>query len=123
MQRFVALALLSVVVLVPGIGWAGSKDGPRRWTKVIPKNADLVYKIVFVASSDQAKMAAEFAIIGDGNTDVDIEVCDAAGKLVAKDDGFSDLGLARWRPSVTQEYTIRVKNLGSEDNTCVMGHN
>ena len=62
-------------------------------------------------------------MIGDGNTDVDIEVYDAAGRLVTKDDGFSDLGLVRWRPASTQEFTIRVKNLGSEDNTCVMGHN
>ena len=123
MQRLVATLLLGVVLLIPEIGLAGSKDGPRRWTKVVPKNADVVYKIVFIASNEQTKMAAEFAIIGDGNTDVDIEVFDSTGKLVAKDDGFTDLGLARWRPTATQEYTIRVKNLGSEDNTCVMGHN
>ena len=123
MQRIFTLLLVAAVTIVPEVGLAGSKDGPRRWTKVVPKNSDLVYKIVFVAGNEPSKMSAEFAIIGDGNTDVDIEVYDAAGKLVAKDDGFTDLGLARWRPTSTQEFTIRVKNLGSEDNTCVMGHN
>jgi hypothetical protein len=123
MQRIALLLLVAVVALVPKVGLAGSKDGPRRWTKVVPKNSDLVYKIVYVQSNEPSKAAAEFAVIGDGNTDVDIEVYDAAGKLVSKDDGFTDLGLVRWRPASTQEFTIRVKNLGSEDNTCVMGHN
>ena len=123
MPRLALFVLLALVAILPNVGTAGSKDGPRRWTKVVPKNSDLVYKIVFVATNEPSKAAAEFAIIGDGNTDVDIEVFDAAGKLVAKDDGFTDLGLARWRPASTQEFTIRVKNLGSEDNTCVMGHN
>ena len=126
MQRFAPLllvALFALVAIVPEIGMAGSKDGPRRWTKVVPKNSDLVYKIVYVQSNEPSKADAEFAVIGDGNTDVDIEVFDAAGKQVAKDQGFTDLALVRWRPASTQEYTIRVKNLGGEDNTCLMGHN
>ena len=123
-MRRIALLLLAVVIaVVPQVGLAGSKDGPRRWTKVVPKNSDLVYKIVYVQSNEPSKTDAEFAVIGDGNTDVDIEVFDAAGKLVTKDNGYTDLGLVRWRPASTQEYTIRVKNLGSEDNTCLMGHN
>ncbi|MCI0641752.1 MAG: C13 family peptidase [Gemmataceae bacterium] len=65
----------------------------------------------------------EFALIGDGSTDVDIEVYDAQGQLVAKDDKFTDLALVRWVPKSTQEFTIKVRNLGGEDNTCHMGHN
>ena len=68
-------------------------------------------------------MKAEFAVIGDGGTDVDIFVFDADGKEVAKDDNFTDLALVRWVPTKTQEYTIKVRNLGNADNTCTMGHN
>ncbi len=102
---------------------ADSKDGARRWTKTLKKSSEVVYKIVYLAEKSQTRQFAEFAVIGDGGTDVDIEVYDASGKLVAKDDKFTDLALVRWVPTMTQEYTIKVKNLGSEDNTCTMGHN
>ena len=104
-------------------GQAESKDGPRRWTKTVKKSSEIVYKIVYLAEKNPTRQFAEFAIIGDGGTDVDIEVYDASGKLVAKDDRFTDLALVRWVPTMTQEYTIKVKNLGSEDNVCTMGHN
>ena len=112
----------ATALLVAAQGQADSKDGPRRWTKTIKKSSEIVYKIVYLAEK-QTRQFAEFAVIGDGSTDVDIEVYDAAGKLVAKDDHFTDLALVRWVPTKTQEYTIKVKNLGSEDNVCTMGHN
>ncbi len=96
---------------------AGSGD-PKRWTRKIPKNSDVIYKIKFFANQD-----AEFAVIGDGGTDVDILVYDEAGKLVAKDDALTDLALVRWKPGKTQTFTIKVSNLHAEENTCVMGHN
>ncbi len=102
---------------------AGSKDGPRRWTKVLKKSSEVVYKIEFVASQNPALKAAEFALIGDGGTDVDIEVYDANGKMVASDLNLTDIALVRWAPNQTQVYTIRVKNLGTEDNTCQFAHN
>jgi hypothetical protein len=104
-------------------GQADSKDGPRRWTKTVKKSSEIVYKIVYLAEKNPTRQYAEFAVIGDGGTDVDIEVYDATGKLVAKDDKFTDLALVRWVPTMTQEYTIKVKNLGSDDNVCTMGHN
>ncbi len=113
----------AAMLLVVSHGQADSKDGPRRWTKTVKKSSEIVYKIVYLAEKTPTRQFAEFAVIGDGSTDVDIEVFDAAGKLVAKDDRFSDLALVRWVPTTTQEYTIKVKNLGSDDNVCTMGHN
>jgi hypothetical protein len=115
--------ILAAVLTLASFGQADSKDGPRRWTKTIKKSSEIVYKIVYLADKNPTRQYAEFAIIGDGGTDVDIEVYDAAGKLVAKDDKFTDLALVRWVPTMTQEYTIKVKNLGSDDNVCTMGHN
>ncbi len=111
------------LLLVGQSGQANSKDGPRRWTRTIKKNSEVIYKIVFLAEKQQARRLAEFCVIGDGSTDVDVFVYDASGKQVVSDTGYSDLGMVRWAPNVTQEYTIKVKNLGNEDNTCVIGHN
>ena len=118
-----AAASLTILLCLTGSGTADSKDGARRWTKVVKKNSEIVYKIVFIADKNPQRGIAEFAIIGDGSTDVDIEVYDPKGAVVAKDDKFTDLALVRWVPMQTQEYTIKIINLGSEDNTCLMGHN
>lgn len=118
-----SIAALGIVLAAAAGSSADSKDGPRRWTRVLKKNSEVVYKIVFVADKNSQKGIAEFAVIGDGSTDVDIEVVDSKGNPVARDDRFTDLALVRWVPSSTQEFTIKVINLGSEDNTCMMGHN
>jgi len=115
----VVVVLLGMTAYTP----ANSKDGARRWTKTLKRGSEVIYKIVFQSERNVQRQQAEFAVIGDGSTDVDIEVYDAQGNMVAKDTFYSDLALCRWAPQSTQEYTIKVKNLGSEDNVCVMGHN
>jgi hypothetical protein len=126
MCRWLAgMALIVAVALVcVDPGQANSKDGPRRWKRAVKGNSEVVYKIVFKAEpSSPARKFAEFAILGDGSTDVDIFVEDASGKRVTSDEGYTDMGMVRWIPAKTQEYTIRVKNLGNEDNVVQMGHN
>lgn len=118
-----SIIVLTVVILVLPFAEANSKDGPRRWTRTLKKGSEVVYKVVFAAEKAQQRQYAEFAVIGDGGTDVDIEVYDAQGNIVAKDDKFTDLALVRWIPTMTQEYTIKVRNLGDQENNCHMGHN
>ena len=112
------LIVLTVALVACEFGQAGALEGPRRWTRKLEKNADVTYKIKF-----QAKSPAEFCIMGDGSTDVDIFVYDEKGKLIAADTGFSDLGFVRWVPQVTQTYTIKVSNLEAAENVVGMGHN
>jgi hypothetical protein len=109
----------SLLLVSTSLSSATSKDGPRRWTKVLKKKTTVEYKIAYVAGKDPA----EFAVIGDGGTDVDIYVTDSKGNAVAKDTNNSDLALVRWPVTFSQTYTIRVVNLGDEDNECLMGHN
>ncbi|MBI3409313.1 MAG: hypothetical protein HY040_13285 [Planctomycetes bacterium] len=124
MKRLLSgVCFLAISILLAPALEANSKDGPRRWTKTVKKGSEIVYKIVFLAEKVPQRKYAEFAVIGDGSTDVDIEVYDAKGNLVTKDDKFTDLALVRWVPEITQEYTIKVRNLGDDDNTCHMGHN
>jgi len=123
MRWAAVISLLAAMLAWTDMGQANSKDGPRRWKRTIKGNSEVIYKIVFKAEKEEPRKHAEFAIIGDGSTDVDVFVFDAAGKRITSDEGYSDLGLVRWIPTKTQEYTIRVKNLGSEDNVVLMGHN
>jgi hypothetical protein len=125
MWKWLACAafVVAVALLSAGAGEANSKDGPRRWKRTVKGNSEVVYKVIFKAEPSPARKFAEFLILGDGSTDVDIFVEDAAGKRVTSDEGYSDMGLVRWIPTKTQEYTIRVKNLGGEDNVVQMGHN
>jgi hypothetical protein len=124
MRTFSLLVMATVALSAfDQLGHANSKDGPRRWTRTIKKRSEVIYKVVFVADKDPGRRQAEFAVIGDGSTDVDIFVYDSTGKQITSDENFTDLALVRWIPEKTQEYTIKVKNLGNEDNTCTMGHN
>src|SRR5262249_12217593 len=68
-MKYVAAAALAAatVLLLAHAGWADSKEGPRRWTRVVKKQSEVVYKVVFVAEAkDPNKKYAEFAVIGDG---------------------------------------------------------
>jgi hypothetical protein len=49
---------------------------------------------------------------GDGDTDLDLFVYNAAGTLVASDTDLTDLCLGRWFSATTQTYTVVVKNYG-----------
>jgi hypothetical protein len=124
-MKLVPYLLTSALVLLVTTteGGANSKDGPRRWTRTLKGNSEVVYKIEFLKEDQPQRRLAEFAVIGDGSTDVDVFVYDEAGKEVARDDKFSDLALVRWLPTHAQRYTIKVKNLGADDNVCTMGHN
>lgn len=111
--------IVTLATLLIALSDAGAGSGePKRWKRKVPKNSDVVYKIKFFANQD-----AEFAVIGEGNTDVDIHVLDDAGNVVVKDIALTDLALVRWQPDRTQIFTIIVRNLNNEDNECQMGHN
>lgn len=120
MKQTLLVCGVSAVLAVLGAQavWAGAAGGAKRWSAKVDAKAEVVYKITF-----RMKETAEFAIIGDGDTDVDVFVYDSANKLVAQDIGLSDLGLVRWTPDKTQEYRIVVRNLGTVFNRVHMGHN
>jgi hypothetical protein len=118
----IALATLLALTLLTELGGgtvsAGASRGQRRWSEKIQAGSSVTYNIEFVGGK-----TAEFAIIGNSDTDVDILVYDKSGNRIAQDVGLSDLGLVRWTPGSTQTYRIEVKNLGNTWNMVRMGHN
>jgi hypothetical protein len=91
---------------------AATRDGPGK----------VELQVVF-----KAKELAEFALIGDGDTDLDVIVKDAKGRVVAEDTDpitrSSDICICRWYPDSEQEYTIVIYNRGKVYNLCQAGCN
>ncbi len=135
----VVLASLTVALVLASSVDAGAKDGKIRWSAKktgackwfdaikVPamegnKPGKVELKIVF-----KAKELAEFFVIGDGDTDLDLFILDAKGGLVAKDEDpaerGSDLCVCRWTPDTEQEYTIVITNLGKVYNVAQAGCN
>ena len=123
---------------------AGAKGGKTRWShkktgecKTFPaitvpaadvenkKPGIKELKIVF-----KAKQLAEFVLIGDGDSDIDVIVKDSTGKVVARDTdpsasegGGSDLCVCRWTPQREEEFTIIIINNDPIENVVQCGCN
>lgn len=52
------------------------------------------------------------AVVGDGDTDLDLRIYDQNGNLICADTDYSDRNLCRWTPRWTGEFRIRITNLG-----------
>jgi hypothetical protein len=123
MRRFSPLLVAISLLLSAQEAAAGAKDGKIRWMnnkdttgkyKVLPPikvEANQSYKIKLVFKANEL---AEFLVIGDGDTDIDLVVLDSSGKKVAEDvdpaERASDLCVCRWNPIEEQEYTIIIIN-------------
>jgi hypothetical protein len=97
---------------------AGSPDGARFKYVNVQARSVHVERVAFYAGEE-----AVVTVVGDGDTDVDLEIYDATGTLVASDYGLTDNCICRWVPSRDQVYTIRVINLGGVYNRCRVAHN
>jgi hypothetical protein len=139
-MKYILTLVAALGFLIAGANgaYAGAKGGKIRWSSnsnipngkpaiKVPAAMDgkvgvVELKVVYVANK-----LAEFVLIGDGDTDIDVYVIDAAGKEVAKDEDpaeyGSDLCVCRWMPSEEQEYTIRIVNRGKVYNLCQAGTN
>ena len=55
---------------------------------------------------------ARIGVVGDGDTDLDLEVYDENGNLIVRDIDSTDQCLVQWTPRWTGSFTVRIKNLG-----------
>lgn len=89
----------------------GAVDGPSEgYERVMAKGTD-VYRIAFYG-----KVPAEVAVVGDGDTDLDLYVFDENGNLIGKDDDYTDRCYVSWMPQWTGSFIIKVINRGTVYN-------
>jgi hypothetical protein len=88
-------------------GARGAVGGPRRGTTVVRTRAVDELSIEY----NGGEMAA-IAISGDGESDLDIEVIDPAGRVVCRADGPSDQEICRWAATKSGAHRVRIINNG-----------
>jgi hypothetical protein len=59
---------------------------------------------------------AEVYVEGDGSSNLDLFVYDAEGRLICADTDLSDIAHCGWRPAEDGDFTVVVRNRGSERN-------
>jgi hypothetical protein len=105
----------AVAATVLGIFGAQADAGavfPRTWAGETVEADGIAYDTVTFRGGE----LAEIGLIGDGDTDLDLYVLDAAGNVVARDEGPTDVAYVAWYPLYTQQYTIAVVNHGGVYN-------
>ena len=100
MRRIMVLAAL---VGMLGLGQIARADDAAT-TVVRPRTTDVIKATIYVGH------LAEVAVIGDGDTDLDLYMYDPSGRLVGYDDDETDRCYVRFFPRTTGAYTIKIVN-------------
>jgi hypothetical protein len=66
---------------------------------------------------------AEVAIVGDGDTDLDLFVYDENGYLIGSGETYSDVEVVGWTPRWTGTFRVEVHNFGNVYNQFGLGSN
>ncbi len=98
-----------------GPAHAGAEGGPVLTRDRVSASSQLSYTI-----SCTADTFTTLAMVGDGDTDLDLFIYDAAGNLVASDIGLSDRAVLRWFSAGRQTFTVVVVNHGRVYNDFVL---
>lgn len=96
-------AASSLFLALPRSARAGATRGPAEDTNVVNEGMQRVYHISF-RGGERAVIAAK----GDG--DIDMEVRDARGNLVASDREYDSNPVCVWTPIWTETFTVKVIN-------------
>ncbi len=98
-------------------GTRGAVDGPGRSRTVVRSRGADVFRVDFRGGE-----VAAVRIVGDGDSDLDLEIYDENGNRLCNANGPSDLETCLWTPRWTGPFRIRVVNLGVA-NSYVIVHN
>jgi hypothetical protein len=90
-------------------GTRGDVTGPNKHRDRVEAGLTDSYKITFAGGEE-----ARVVVIGDGDNDLDLFVYDENDNLVESDQDGSDKCLVIWTPKWTGEFTVKIKNLGSQ---------
>jgi len=107
--------MLGLIGDVEAMSSRGRANGPASHQDRVRAKATDEYEIVF--SGDEV---ARVAVIGDGDTDLDLYIYDENGNEICRDDDRTDTMICEWEPRWTGPFTIDIKNLGRVSNVYMM---
>jgi hypothetical protein len=90
----------------------GAVGGPQVRTTTLPGNMNDTYTVSFRGGEE-----ARVAVVGSGNTTLDLYIYDQNGNLVTSAVGPGDRCLCTWVPIWTGPFRVRVVNMGFQANT------
>jgi len=89
----------------------GAVGGPQIHSDRLLSRSSHSYQFTF-----QGRKKASVAVVGDGETDLDMYIYDEAGKLVGLSDTGWDDELMYWKVNAATKYRVEVRNVGSVYN-------
>lgn len=110
--RMLAVLVMSGIFTIGGYA-AANENQPESTPEVkcgnerIAANSYKIFEFKFYRGERGAVVMK-----GDGDTDLDLYVYNPDGRLIAKDEHYSDEGAAGWFVSTTGTYTVKVVNRG-----------
>jgi hypothetical protein len=93
----------------------GAVGGPQYLEARVSANSSKEYTCRFWANE-----LAEVAVLGDGDTDLDLYIYDSNGNLIAYDTDYTDQCYCRWVPAWTDTFIIKIVNRGSVYNAFIL---
>jgi hypothetical protein len=107
LPSFIKSAIVVMSLLVPSIALGGSNNPHSGVGSLKPGYRDQTTVIFF------ANQTAEFAVVGDGDGDLDCYVFDNNGNTVAFDNSSFDGCSLQWHPIWTGYFVLKVVNSGN----------
>ena len=86
----------------------GAVDGPKKHVDTVLGNQTDVFTVRFTGGE-----VAKVAVVGEGNTDLDLYIFDENDNLIVKDDDNTSRCYVEWTPRWTGAFKIKIKNRGS----------
>lgn len=96
----------------------GRVNGPATDVSTVAANSYVYYTVNFRAGE-----LAECAVIGDGDTDLDVYVYDQNNNLITKDIDYTDNCYVSWTPRWTGAFKIKIVNRGNVYNRYIIAVN
>lgn len=118
MKTIKILVASLVLVAVSSVAFAGSTTGSGVYNKICPAFGKTIIHERYFGGE-----IARLALVGDGDTDLDIYVYDAFGNLVTSGIGLSDREVVSFFPLVTGNYRIEIINRGGVFNRFALATN
>ena len=111
-KNLVALTVAAAILVTGTVSSFAGADGGSRFNRdrVLAHSSD-TYTMRFRAGE-----VARVAVIGDGDTDLDLYVYDEFGNLIGSDTDYTDACIVTWAPRWTGVFTIQVVNRGNVYN-------